>query len=75
MFLKIAQLHTKKTLCALYYSLRYSRVNYGIITWENPSNTYLNNVTVRMNGILRAIKLILVQLTKMLIIYTKTLNY
>ena len=46
--------YQKKTLCALYYSLMYSRVKYGNITKGNAAKTYLNRVTVRMNDILRA---------------------
>ena len=42
-----------KTLKLLYYSLIYSRVQYGIILWETATYTRQKEIVLRLNNIVR----------------------
>ena len=44
-----------KTLCMLYYSLVNSRVQYAISVWETACNSRLQEISVRLNNIVRII--------------------
>ena len=39
----------RETLCLLYYSLVYSRVQYGILTYGTASKSLLRTLEVRLN--------------------------
>ena len=43
----------RETLCLLYYSLVYSRVQYRILTWGTVSKSLLHTLEVRLNRFLR----------------------
>ena len=45
----------RKTLCMLYYSLIYSRIQYGIVTWSTANQTLMHELNVKLNNIVRAI--------------------
>ena len=55
LFCKLRYYAPKETLCLLYYSLVYSKINYGILTWGTASKTLLHNLEVKINRILRII--------------------
>ena len=40
---------TKETLCILYHSLIYSRIQYGVTIWNIVSKTYLHKIKVKQN--------------------------
>ena len=44
-----------ETLCMLYYSFIYSRIQYGIIVWGTATKNYLSEINVRLNYIIRTI--------------------
>ena len=46
---------TRETLVTLYHSLIHSRVQYGVISWGNAANIYLNKIQIRMNNIVKLI--------------------
>ena len=39
----------------LYYSLIYSRIQYGIVTWGTANKTLMQELNVKLNDIVRAI--------------------
>ena len=45
----------RKTLCMLYYSLIYSRIQYGIVTWGTANQTLMHELNVKLNNIVRTI--------------------
>ena len=55
LFYKLRPFATQETLCMLYYSLIYSRIQYGISAWGTANKTKLNPLRVRLNNILRII--------------------
>jgi len=42
-------------LLMLYYSLVYSRIDYGNVIWRNAAKTYLQKLSTRLNNIIRTI--------------------
>lgn len=56
LFYKIRPFATKETLCMLYYSIVYSRVQYGISAWGTATKNKLNQIKVKLNNILRIIE-------------------
>ena len=42
-------------LCLFYYSIIYSRIKYGILSWVTASNSLLKKVEIQLNRILRVI--------------------
>ena len=55
LFCRLRNYVTRETLVTLYHSLIHSRVQYGVISWGNASNIYLNKIQIRMNNIVRLI--------------------
>ena len=45
----------RNTLCMLYYSLIYSRIQYGIVTWGTANKTLMQELNVKLNNIVRTI--------------------
>ena len=45
----------RKTLCMLYYSLIYSRIQYGIVTWGTANQKLMHELNVKLNNIVRII--------------------
>ena len=45
----------RNTLCMLYYSLFYSRIQYGIVTWGMANKTLMQELNVRLNNIVRTV--------------------
>ena len=45
----------RKTLCMLYDSLVYSRIQYGIVTWGTANQTLMHERNVKLNNIVRTI--------------------
>ena len=45
----------RKTLCMLYYSLIYNRIQYGIVTWGTANQTLMHELNVKLNNIVRTI--------------------
>ena len=45
----------RKTFCMLYYSLIYSRIQYGIVTWGTANQTLMHEFNVKLNNIVRTI--------------------
>ena len=43
------------TLCVIYYSLIYSRIQYGIVTRGTANKTVLQDLNVKLNNIVRTI--------------------
>ena len=39
----------------LYYSLIYSRIQYGIVTWGTANQTLMHELNVKLNNIIRTI--------------------
>ena len=39
----------------LYYSLIYSRIQYGIVTWGTANKTLMQELNVKLNNIVRTI--------------------
>ena len=39
----------------IYYSLIYSRIQYGIVTWSTANKTVLQELNVKLNNIVRTI--------------------
>ena len=54
-FYRLREYVTRKTLCMLYYSLVYSRVQHGISIWETTTKSRLYEINVRLNNIVRTI--------------------
>ena len=54
-FYRLRNYVNKETLCMLYYSLVYSRIQYGIIVWGTADKTRIECLRVRLNRILRII--------------------
>ena len=52
---RIRTLLDRKTLCMLYYSLIYSRIQYGIVTWGTANQTLMLELNVKLNNIVRTI--------------------
>ena len=46
---------TQKTLIMLYYSLIYSRIQYGIVLWGTAAKARLQEINARLNNIVRSI--------------------
>ena len=45
----------QKTLIMLYYSLIYSKIQYGIVLWITATKARLQEINVRLNSIVRSI--------------------
>ena len=54
-FYKIRNFFPRQTLRMLYYSLIYSKLQYGILVWGTASKTHLRQLMVRLNNIVRII--------------------
>ena len=54
-FYRLREYVTKKTLCMLYYSLVNSRVQYAISVWGTACKSRLQEISVRLNNIVRMI--------------------
>ena len=52
---RIRRFLNRKTLCVIYYSLIYSRIQYGIVTWGTANKTVLQELNVKPNNIVRTI--------------------
>ena len=50
LFCRLRNYVTRETLVTLYHSLIHSRVQYGVISWGNAANIYLNKIQIRMNN-------------------------
>ena len=44
-----------QTLCMLYYSLIYSRIQYGLLVWGTAAKSQLNELMIRLNNVIRTI--------------------
>ena len=55
LFTRLRRYVPNEILCLLYYSIIYSRINYGILSWGTASNSLLKKVEIRLNRILRVI--------------------
>jgi len=53
LFYKVRNFINMSALCMLYYSLIYSRLQYGIIIWITANKTRLNSFKLCQNKILR----------------------
>ena len=54
-FYRLQKYVTKKTLCMLYYSLVNGRVQYAISVWGTACKSRLQEISVRLNNIVRII--------------------
>ena len=54
-FYRLQNVITQKTLIMLYYSVIYSRVQYGIALWRTAAKARLQEINVRLNNIVRSI--------------------
>ena len=54
-FYRLREYVTRETLCMLYYSLVYSRVQDGISIWGTATKSRLYEINVRLNNIVRTI--------------------
>ena len=52
---KIRNFFKRNTLCMLYYSLIYSRIQYGVVTWGTANKTLMQELYVKLNNIVRTI--------------------
>ena len=52
---KIRDFVPQKTLCMLYNSLIYSRIQYGILIWGTAAKMQLHELTIRLNNVIRTI--------------------
>ena len=52
-FCRLRRYVPRETLCLLYYSLIYSRLQYGILTWGTASKSLMHFLEVRINRIVR----------------------
>ena len=52
---RIRRFLNRKTLCMIYHSFIYSRIQYGIVTWGTANKTVLQELNVRLNNIVRTI--------------------
>ena len=50
-FYRLRDFVNVETLCMLYYSFIYSRLQYGIIVWGTATKNYLSEISVRLNNI------------------------
>ena len=55
LFYRLHNFVLRETLCMLYYSLVYSRIQYGITAWVTANKTSQEIIRVRLNKILRII--------------------
>ena len=55
LFTRLRRYVSNEILCLLYYSIIYSRIKYGILSWGTASNSLLKKVEIRLNRILRVI--------------------
>ena len=55
MFCKLRKYVPKETLYLLYFSLIYSRLQYGILTWGTASKSIMHGIEISVNRILRII--------------------
>ena len=55
LFYRLRNFVSRETLCMLYYSLVYSRIQYGITAWATANKTSQEIIRVRLNKILRII--------------------
>ena len=53
LFTRLRRYVPNQILCLLYYSILYSRIKYGILSWGTASNLLLKKVEIRLNRILR----------------------
>ena len=54
-FTRLRRYVPNEILCLLYYSIIYSQIKYGILSWDTASNSLLKKVEIRLNRILRVI--------------------
>ena len=55
LFTRLRRYVPNEILCLLYYSIIYSRIKYGILSWGTASNLLLKKVEIGLNRILRVI--------------------
>ena len=55
LFTRLRRYVPNEILCLLYYSIIYSQIKYGILSWGTSSNSLLKKVEIRLNRILRVI--------------------
>ena len=55
LFTRLHRYISNEMLCLLYYSIIYSRIKYGILSWGTASNSLLKKIEIRLNRILRVI--------------------
>ena len=55
LFTRLRRYIPNEIFCLLYYSIIYSRIKYGILSWGTASNSLLKKVEIRLNRILRVI--------------------
>ena len=54
-FHRLREFVNVETLCMLYYSLIYNRIQYGIIVWGTATKNCVSEISVRLNYIIRTI--------------------
>ena len=55
LFYRLRNFVSRETFCVLYYSLVYSRIQYGITVWATANKTSQEIIQVRFNKILKII--------------------
>ena len=55
LFTRLHRYVSNEILCLFYYTIIYSRIKYGILTWGTAFNSLLKKVEIRLNRILRVI--------------------
>ena len=55
LFYRLRNFVSRETFCMLYYSLVYSRIQYGITAWATANKTSQEIIRVRFNKILKII--------------------
>ena len=55
LFYKLRNLTTQETMRLLYYSLIHSKVQYGIVAWGTANKTFLREIQIRLNYVLKII--------------------
>ena len=52
---RIGDFVPQQTLCMLYYSSIYSRIQYGLLIWGTAAKSQLNELMIRLNNVMRTI--------------------
>ena len=55
LFTRLRRYVPNEILCLFHYSIIYSQIKYGILSWGTASNSLLKKVEIRLNYILRVI--------------------